>query len=565
MIGFLIVIAARVALLPALLLTPYLVARRLKPDFSLIPTIALTGFLSMLLNTAVPIILHVAGIPITAASLATTHILTAAAVIASQCYRHPELLPEQPDCTRRFCMFMGLFVILVLPLTNLAGIDTYKWQGLATNVSVQASIPWLVHPLSLFGFTPRSYPSAQPLLLATVQLLGGMGVGAGFFTVSALCGITGMCAAWCLGKYIGGTSTFAMLFSVFFTFSPVFMRYNHWATGRGFFLAVVPLFILALVKLPIPGAWLMAAGSALLLCLCHKAGLIAVVVIPACILPTFIPMGKRHAFSSALLGLAVLAVSVALSPSYLCGGPAGNLAGFIRGTASRFGWLTPTAFLGFFVTKEWTGLNTPRKKLLCAFLFTLPVAHAREMYGALLALPFIALAATDGLTWLMNRLPDRKHQLRNLAISLSVAASLVIVAHRSLNAAPDSAVIAANFLNEYDPSGPYRVEAPGRIRVQIHAYVSGCPRFEVQRRAESGIQLQRPPPIKGHPADILQEWIDYLRVIVEVPEIETAWYGESPRMYYVVANGNGRHPADGRLLFENGEVEVYAPHAQADP
>lgn len=565
MTDLLTVISARLAFLPALLLTPYLAARRLKPSLSLVPTVALTGLLSISLNTAAPVALHLSGIPVTAGSLAITHILIFISVLALNWYMRTPLLPVQVDCNRQFFAFAALFVFMVLPITNLAGIDTYKWQGLATNVSVQASIPWLVSPFSLLGFTPRSYPSIQPLVLASSQLLGGLGVRGGFFTVSVLSGITGMCSAWCLGRKIGKTPDYATLFSIIFTFSPVFMRYNHWATGRGFFLSIMPVFLLSILRRPGLGAFLLSLASGILLCLSHKAGPIAVVIIPLSLLASFIPLGRRHILVASIACVTMIMLSTVISAPYLMPAPFGNIFGLMRSTLTRFFWLLPIALLGLITTGEWTIGSTSRKRLFCLLVLTIPIAHAREMYGALLAMIFVALAASDGLVWLMDRFTAWKPALKRGAICLSITGSLVIVAHRSINAAPECVVTAAGFLNKYDPSGPYRIDAPGRIRVQIHAYALGCPRFSVRRQAGSGIRFNQPPSWTGHPATILQEWIDYLRVALEVQDIDTSWYGNSPRIYYVVIDGNGNRPKNGHLLFNSGGVEIYAPKGQKEP
>jgi len=73
-----------------------------------------------------------------------------------------------------------------------------------------------------------------------------------------------------------GNSRVALWTAFFYGFSPVFVRYNHWATGRGLFLALFPLFILSIIRLPGLKAWGGLLLTGLLMTLSHKAGCVAV-------------------------------------------------------------------------------------------------------------------------------------------------------------------------------------------------------------------------------------------------------------------------------------------------
>jgi hypothetical protein len=462
------------------------------------------------------------------------------------------------------------FVVLVIPYTHLAGIDTYKWQDLATSVRVERAIPWLAHPLSLLGFTPRSYPSAQPLMLASIQILGGLGVDGGYFLMSVISGCTGICAAGLLGRRVLGESRWAMWFAFLYAFSPVFMRYNHWATGRGLCLSLYPLLLLALLEFPQAirrapvRAFMALPAIAALLALSHKTGQVALLVTLASLLCVLVlPRRDRRWLTFALVGLSVAGACV-LASNAARFAPLPATGAFVYRAVTRFGWYVPVAALGVLAGGEW--LATPARRLLLpAALVSFPLAFPGDMYGALLALPFICLAAVDGVRWMAERFPARGPALLRLAAALTLCGALAIVVHRSARATTRAVWRAACFLEQYDPLGPFRIEAPEPARYRIQGYVSGCPRFDVHLPSQTHVALRAPPPLKGEPRRVLRQWIAYLRYVFLFSGADVAWYGQAPRLYFVVVSGVGDRPADGHLLYEGDGVQVYAPHGQAAP
>ncbi len=560
--AILLIAATRFALLAACALSPWLIARlvlRRRGDWLL--TGAVAGATAVALNVATPLALHLAQIPIRPLTLATPHLALVTILLVLRLLTRT---PWRPTIAapRAFIGLLAAFAILVIPCTHLAGIDTYKWQGLATAVRVEESIPWLIHPVSLLGFTPRAYPSAQPLLLATIQLLGGCGVGAGFFILSLMTGATALCTATVLGRRVFDVAPNAAWFAALYLFSPVFMRYAHWATGRGLFLALYPLFILALLRLPRPAALLLAPASALLLLLAHKVGVVAIAILPIAWLASLLLPPLPWRVVPLLLALPFVAIAVLFSPNLILPPPLGLALGFIRTAITRFGWMLPVAAIGLIGPRGW--LRHPaRRRLLPAMCGTLPLAFPRDMYGAMLALPFIAIAATFGLAWLRNQFPRHARLLAIAAALLTAAGAITIVTNRNLTATPPAVYRAARFLESYDPLGPYQVFAPGRARVQIHAYVSGCPRFRVATSDSPSLHLRDAPPLLGPPAEVAVAWIDFGRNLIELSDTATDWYGVNPRAYYILINGEGEPPpTPATLLYDHDSITIHKPTAQ---
>jgi len=152
---------------------------------------------------------------------------------------------------------------------------------------------------------------------------------------------------------------------------------------------------------PRPAGLWAAAALAVLLGLGHKAGLVAVALIaPAFLLSLALKRWTRHSLvATALLLMGVAAV--ALASDRFAATPLNLL---VR-PATRLAFLAPLALAGFLARDEW--MSDPRwKAMLIASVATVPLLFAREMYGALLALPFAAFAAAAGVRWLRERGPS---------------------------------------------------------------------------------------------------------------------------------------------------------------
>ncbi len=337
----------------------------------------------------------------------------------------------------------------MLPITHLTGIDTYKWQDLASATAVEQNVPWLIHPLALFGFTVRSYPSAHPLCLATIQILTGFGVDWGIYLVSVMVGTIGLTGAFWFGTAVASPTPdrqrYALWFAFLYVFSPVFMRYTYWATGRGLFLAVFPLFLLALLRTPTPMATAGLLLTGMLLPLTHKTGCVAVLLVAAtaCMTPACRCLTSRKRLLLAMLPFAVAAML--LSPSLLASWPFGTPVGLLRQAVSRFCWYLPVAIVGLVAAPNWW-CAPPRRRLMVPMLLSLPLAFTEEMYGAMIALPFVVSATARGVqlateTWR----PTNRHIPRALA-ALTLLSALDIVIHRAAPATPRRVRAAAAFI-----------------------------------------------------------------------------------------------------------------------
>lgn len=545
--------------LAVLLINPWLLARNLLPRADFITTLATAGASLVALAIGGTVLLHCSHIPITAASLTVLHGAPALILALILKIRSLPLRPPPPITSRPFVGMIILFAILVIPVTPIAGRDTYKFQDLATVVQVDQSIPWLIHPSSLFGFTPRSYASGQPLLLATISILSHAGVDWSFYILSLLCGVTAIAATFILGRHLfPDHPPSAAWLTFFYIFSPVFMRYNYWAIGRGIFMTLLPLFVLGLLRVNRLSGILAAIGIAPLLALCHKTGLVAIVTLPVIFLSSLVTFWlpviganrRWRIFLHAGLLLPAIAAGcliVDLSP----------LMAAIRIT-TRLAFLFPLAITGILLIPAAMRISPAQHAMALTALVTLPFVFTEYMYGSLLATLFIATMATLGLTALAARLTILgQHRLHYAAITLTILAALTIIGNQAADSPSRDVVRAAAFIERRDPLGPFRLVAPGSTRPRMQAYLSGCPRFSATAAPQSTLTVQPFPVLTGRMRDDVQCIADYIRGGLRLSDSSTDWYGAGDKVYYVTVNGRGEKPAGAKLLFTSGNVCVY--------
>ena len=539
----------------ALVVTPWLFVRRLIPNRQPTDVAVYTCLLSLGLQAFALLALHMLTIPIRPLSLGCMHLtlLPLGIVLNATAPQDSGTSSERfTPLPVELWLSIGLFFLLILPVTHLAGIDTYKWQNTATTIRVDQQISWFIHPLSLLGFTPRSYPCLQPFLLATVQILSGLGVKGGFFIVSLFSGFLAAVGAFHLGQRIFTDKQKAFVFTFLYVLSPLFCRYNHWATGPGLLMALLPAFLYALVFERGIRRITSSVLIGILVATSHKSGVIGVIVLP--ILVTISVLMPTHRVVRMVLVFAACIAGILFAPGALLPGIAGRGVGVARFALTRFGVLLPLCLFGIYRT--WPARRFLQVCVLGLIVWLPPAFHSRA-YAALLALPFLAAPATFGISQLEDLLPFPRQITRRAILCLCLIGAVITIVHRSSTAAPNAVVIAANLLEQIDPTGPYQFTAPGLARRQIQAYVSGCPRMTLDATQDTRVHLAPPPSLLGHPETVTQNWTSYLRSIFEISELDIQWHGKTPKRYFVIIDGQGERSREAVCLAREGTVAIY--------
>lgn len=544
-----------------LLLPPLLIAHRLTPSQNPERFAWRAALLTALFPAVIMLTLHTASIPITRPTLLITY-GTLTLLLIAICHKHPLLAyaPLPP------ILLIGTLLLLltIFPYTLFTGIDTYKWQDLATAIEIEKNIPWLVHPVSLFGFSPRAYPLMQPAWLASLQIIGDLGPEGGFRLLSIINALLGITTMTLLARRLFAPVP-AYFAALAYAFSPVFIRYTHWATGRGMLLAILPLLILAALPDPIPNRKnnllrriIMFTTIATACTLAHKAAWVA---IPILIVLMCIPLPPRKRPSPLMLRFGTLAITGIIIAIITSRGPPLSSAAIIntvRTAIVRFAWMLP-----FAITTWWlhsNNLHAPpnRRFLQLALIPMLILAFDPYMYGALIALPIITLLA---MSCLIDH-PPPIALAQNTAITIiTLAAALTIIIQRSQLAATPELRRASQYLEQHEPEIPYQVQAPGIHRSRILAYVTGCARFTITPTAQPRLTWNTPPQQFQLSPEGWSDITAWLRNIAHLDNLQVDMYASPARTYHFIINNQGTAPANATLIYNQDNIQIHEqPH-----
>src|SRR2546422_4061135 len=141
-------------------------------------------------------------------------------------------------------------ILARLPRTSHeTGIDSYFVHSLATSVSTEGRIPWVVNALGYFGWYPLSYPSAVQLLISAVAQTSTVGEEGAILQLSIVYGILGVLAAFLMARTFRQDDGFALMVAMFFSLAPRFLSFTMWsASSRNLFMVLIPIFIWVLVR-----------------------------------------------------------------------------------------------------------------------------------------------------------------------------------------------------------------------------------------------------------------------------------------------------------------------------
>ena len=145
-----------------------------------------------------------------------------------------------------------LNLILRFPIAfHEAGVDSFGIHALANSISNFGYAKWVIHPASLIGLYPLSTPSGGPILLSGISQSSGINMEFTIFLFTSIVLATlGIFSVYLLAKELFNNDLFIFLSAFIFSISPLFISYTHWnATTRGIFIALLPLFVWALMKL----------------------------------------------------------------------------------------------------------------------------------------------------------------------------------------------------------------------------------------------------------------------------------------------------------------------------
>ena len=141
-------------------------------------------------------------------------------------------------------------ILVRIPRTeHETGVDSFFVHTLATAISEQGRIPWVLNPLGYFGWYPLSYPSGGPMLISGLAQMGDVPEEASILFLSFLYGALGALGAFVMARAFRRDDAFALVVAVLYSLAPRYMSFTLWsASSRNLFMALVPFFVFMLVR-----------------------------------------------------------------------------------------------------------------------------------------------------------------------------------------------------------------------------------------------------------------------------------------------------------------------------
>ena len=335
------------------------------------------------------------------------------------------------------------------------GSDTTFVHALTDSIVQNGRGPWILQPLSYFGLYGLSYPSAMPFFFASASLLGNTPIEAVTLVSGWAAAVSGMLGAFLLARRIRRDDTFALLVAAVFSLAPFLVKDTFWvASTRGFVVALLPVFVLLLVRFLVHRIVRDIALALLLFVLLaaiHRMGTLALFFLVAFVFAIpFHKLTQRLRFALVryeqpvryiILGSAVGGFFGVFYLQFLYPGAAGanvfdqyGSGAFFHGEtfpilvanmgislSGKIGPLFPLALFGL-TTYIW---RRPKevvdKFLLTSAIVFLPMLSLRDYMGEFLILLFVILVCV-GVAWLRAR--ARRRRFLQVALVIVIVGSL---------------------------------------------------------------------------------------------------------------------------------------------
>jgi len=324
-------------------------------------------------------------------------------------------------------------VMFRLPTTHHeTGIDSFFVHNLATAISQEGRIPWVINALGYFGWYPLSYPSGAPVLISGVALTSGVSEEAAILLLAILYGALGVLGGFLMGRTFRTDDVFALLVATVFSLAPRFVTSTLWsASARNLFMVLIPFFLWAIVRAnrrpTVPNAFLLVSATMLMVAAHRLTILLAVVVIAFVVAFVFLLLYRvtRIRFPRLLLSrsvrrgipwlilLAIIGITAFLlvetgvlgeySSGQICSGTSApdELCNLGVSLTRSVGLALPLAFVGVLEIVRVTHKGFLEAFLILSLLALIPTLFLRQ-YTGFYILPFLALASAFGIVSLAN-------------------------------------------------------------------------------------------------------------------------------------------------------------------
>lgn len=141
-------------------------------------------------------------------------------------------------------------VIRIPVIPHEMGMDSFYLHSLATTISSFGYAKWIIHPASIFGLYPFSYPSSLPIALSGISQSSGIDIEYCLLFLDIILSIFALLSTYILAKIIFYDDLFAFIAAFCYSLSPLVLIFTYWeGSSRNIYLAFTPLFLWVLLKI----------------------------------------------------------------------------------------------------------------------------------------------------------------------------------------------------------------------------------------------------------------------------------------------------------------------------
>ena len=157
-----------------------------------------------------------------------------------------------PKKSQRFFLLFLFFLILFFqyPRTeHMIGNDSFQNMGMSRMLLDSGTMSWALHPSSVFGLYPFSYPSGVQTLTAAMAVSTPLSLELCYLLVSAAMVLLGASGMFMMAGEINRNFIFKFSAAFSFVLTPVVFKYSTWtASTRGAFILMLPFFLYLCLK-----------------------------------------------------------------------------------------------------------------------------------------------------------------------------------------------------------------------------------------------------------------------------------------------------------------------------
>jgi len=143
-----------------------------------------------------------------------------------------------------------LNIIIRIPITpHEIGLDSFYNHWMIGSIIENEKALWVIHPTSLFGFYPYSYPSFVIYFTSILTTMLSISIEHTVLILCFILGVLGVLFSYLFVKELTNNDWTTILSSFLFSLSPLFLSFTQWTNStRHLALTMMPLFLFCLVR-----------------------------------------------------------------------------------------------------------------------------------------------------------------------------------------------------------------------------------------------------------------------------------------------------------------------------